>query len=133
MRDPEMPERRAAPRALVDLEVTLSRGHGGPVHGHTVDLSAGGTRVTTDRPLHVDELLAFEMSGDQAAVVAGQARVLRMQTDTVYALRFERLADEHAVRLRRLVDRSMSLASAHPAPTPPTERPRQDSNLQPPA
>ncbi|TMK40891.1 MAG: PilZ domain-containing protein [Actinobacteria bacterium] len=124
MRDLKMTERRAASRARVDLQVTLSRGQGRPVHGHTLDVSTGGSRVMTDRPLHVDELLAFELlaielSGEQAAVVAGQARVLRMQRDTVYALRFERLAEEDAIRLRGLLDASRSLASASSTPAPP--------------
>jgi c-di-GMP-binding flagellar brake protein YcgR len=106
MREPLRPERRAAPRAVVELEVTLSRGRGSPVHGHTVDLSTGGTRVRvmTDRPLHVDELLAFELSaGHDGLVVGARVRVLRMQTDTVYALRFENLTDDAAARLERLI------------------------------
>jgi hypothetical protein len=51
-------EQRSNPRAQLALALILKRHKGGPVAGRTIDVSPGGARVTTDRPLRVDELLA---------------------------------------------------------------------------
>jgi hypothetical protein len=96
--------RRAAPRVAVALELTLQRAHGAPVVCRTLDLCAGGARVIANRPLRVDEELDFELSlADGGACVCGRARVLREQA-TSYALRFERVRDDGAVRVADLVD-----------------------------
>ncbi len=83
------PERRRARRAAVEFAVTLSRSHGGPIRGHTLELGAGGTRVTVQRPLRVDELLRFDLSlGEPGPAVSCHARVLRQHGPLAYALRF---------------------------------------------
>ena len=99
--------RRAAPRAQVTLDVVLSRPTGSPVRARTVDVSAGGARVSTNRPLRVDEVLAFELTLDEGEPVAGQARVLREQA-TTYALRFERVRGEGAQRVADVVDAALA-------------------------
>jgi c-di-GMP-binding flagellar brake protein YcgR len=97
------PQRRAAARIEIELPVTFSRAarHGRPVRARTADLSTGGARVVADRPLKVDELLAFALECEDA-VVRGECRVLREHVGRTYAVRFERLdsADELA-RLTR--------------------------------
>ena len=96
-------ERRHAPRIRMELEVTLSRAKGGPVAARTLDISAGGMRAATRRPLRVDELLDVELVVDAgSAVVSGRVRVMREEALSVYGLRFERLAPEAADRLSRL-------------------------------
>lgn len=87
------PQRRATPRANLALDLMLLRARGNRVQGRTVDLGAGGMRVTTDRPLTIDEVLEFDIDlADRH--MGGRARVLRMQGHDQYALRFEDL-DEH--------------------------------------
>jgi hypothetical protein len=98
--------RRAAPRAPLALELTLSRAHGGPVKARTVDLCAGGCRVMASRPLRVDEELEFELVLAGGTHVLGRARVLREQA-TTYALRFERVRDEGAQQLADVVDAAL--------------------------
>ncbi len=87
------PQRRAGRRIAVEIDLTLSRGRGGPIHAHTVDLGERGMRVVCDRPLSVDEVLDFDLPlpAAGAAQVDGRARVLREQASNVYALRFERV------------------------------------------
>jgi hypothetical protein len=82
-------EMRRNPRAQLALALILKRHRGGPVSGRTLDVSLGGMRVTTDRPLSVDELLAFDLLLDGAGHVDGHCRVLRQQGLNSYALRFE--------------------------------------------
>lgn len=85
-------ERRVAPRTDLDAECVLRRSKGTPIPGRTVDVSDGGMRVCTDRPLGVDEVLTFDVD-IQERHVDGRARVLRQQGGAnVYALRFETLA-----------------------------------------
>jgi c-di-GMP-binding flagellar brake protein YcgR len=98
------PSRRAAPRAQLTLPVTLARLRGNPIASRTQDLSAGGMRVTTTRPLAVDEVLHFELPLDVGTRVEGQARVMREHPFQAYALRFERLSSGDAEMLSRLVD-----------------------------
>jgi c-di-GMP-binding flagellar brake protein YcgR len=96
-------ERRHAPRVRVELDVTLSRSKGGPVAARTLDISAGGMRAATRRPLRVDELLDVELALDDGApAVTGHARVMREEALSVYGLRFEHLAGTDAARLARL-------------------------------
>lgn len=82
-------DQRRSPRSQVALALILKRHRGGPVSGRTIDVGAGGARVATDRPLRVDELLAFDLVLDGDAHVDGQCRVLRQQGFNEYALRFE--------------------------------------------
>ena len=90
--------RRAAPRADVSLPVSLARPHGNPVTGRTVDLSTGGARITCDRPLRIDEVLAFDLCCDGDRHVCGHCRVLREHVGQTYAVRFEHLDDDAAAR-----------------------------------
>ena len=82
-------EQRRSPRAQVALALILTRHKGGPVSGRTIDVGEGGACVATDRPLRVDELLAFDLALDGEAHVDGHCRVLRQQGLNEYALRFE--------------------------------------------
>jgi hypothetical protein len=93
--------RRAAPRAVIELPVALVRPHGNAVPSRTVDVGPGGMRVRCDRPLHIDELLAFDLDCP-GAQVSGRARVLREHVGSTYALRFEWLGPDAMVALRRL-------------------------------
>ncbi len=98
------PSRRASPRAQLTLQVTLTRARGNPIASQTQDLSSGGMRVTTTRPLAVDEVLHFELPVDVGTRIEGDARVMREHPFQAYALRFERLSLEGAERLARLVE-----------------------------
>jgi hypothetical protein len=83
-------DHRHSPRVPLDCPLTLSRRRGGPVGGHTEDVGPGGARIVVDRPLGIDEELAFDLVlGD--VHVDGRARVVRQQSPTHYALRFESL------------------------------------------
>jgi hypothetical protein len=82
---------RRNPRAQLALALILKRQRGGPVSGHTLDVSSGGMRVLTDRPLSVDELLSFDLALDGMAHLDGHCRVLRQHGLNCYALRFEEL------------------------------------------
>jgi hypothetical protein len=84
--------------------VTLMRVKGSPIASHTQDLSSGGMRVTTTRPLAVDEVLDFELPLDLDTRVEGRARVMREHPFRAYALRFERLSLQGAETLARLVE-----------------------------
>lgn len=92
------PQRRASHRAKVYLPLTLARGdrHGAPVEARTIDLSTGGARVVSERPLKVDEVLRFDLDCTGGTHVCGQCRVLREHVGRTYAVRFERLDDEAA-------------------------------------
>ena len=93
--------RRAAPRAEIELPVTLVRRRGNPIPSRTVDLGPGGMRVCSDRPLGVDELLTFDLDC-AGARVGGRARVLREHVGRTYALRFEALPEQAREVLLRL-------------------------------
>ncbi|HEV2999234.1 MAG TPA: PilZ domain-containing protein [Solirubrobacteraceae bacterium] len=100
-----VPQRRGAPRVDVALPLTLARAqrHGKPVSARTIDLSVGGARVAADRPLHVDEVLHFDLHCRSGAHVCGECRVLREHVGRTYAVRFERLdGDDAAAELRRV-------------------------------
>ena len=97
--------RPSGPRAKVDLPVTLMRAHGNPVAGRTLDLGAGGMRLHVDRPLRVDERLAFDLEVDGAEHVEGNCRVLREQAANCYAVGFEHLRPAACDRLERIVRR----------------------------
>ena len=84
-------ERRSSTRQLLCVDCTLSRAKGGPIVGKTVDLSDGGMRVSTDRPLAIDEVLSFDFNFE-GGERHGVARVLRQTGYDTYALRFEQAA-----------------------------------------
>ena len=80
---------RRTPRAQLALALILTRHKGGAVSCRTIDVGTGGACVSSDRPLRVDELLAFDLELDDHAHVDGHCRVLRQQGLNEYALRFE--------------------------------------------
>jgi hypothetical protein len=91
-------DQRQSPRVPIDCPLTLVRRHGAAVGGHTLDIGPGGARVVVDRPLSIDEELEFDLVLDDVHV-DGRARVLRQQSPTRYALRFEGLGEEAWHRL----------------------------------
>jgi hypothetical protein len=95
--------RRRSPRAALDLPVTLARPKGTTIAGRSVDVGLAGMRVCADRPLAIDELLAFEVTLDGSSPLAGRARVLREHQHSIYALNFENLRPDAVDRLSRLV------------------------------
>ncbi|MGH2918948.1 MAG: PilZ domain-containing protein [Solirubrobacteraceae bacterium] len=95
-------ELRRSPRVEIALACTLRRTKGSPIAAQTVNLGSGGMLVSSVRPLAIDEQIDFDIA-DPASPLAGHARVLRQQRHDVYALRFERLAEEVADRLRALM------------------------------
>lgn len=83
-------EQRTSPRVAVALDLQLGRKVGTAVAAHTSDLSVGGARVVSDRPLRVDEELRFDLAlPARAEHLTGVARVLRQHRHDEYALRFE--------------------------------------------
>ena len=96
-------ERRRSPRAAIELECTLTRGKGGPIDAHTVDLGPAGMCVKCKRPLAEDELVAFTIPHQE---FLGRARVVREQGYHVYALRFEEIADAQRAALQALASAS---------------------------
>jgi hypothetical protein len=98
-------EQRASVRASVELEVHLARKVGRPVTVRTIDLGTGGARVTSVRPLRIDEQLHFDVDLPQGRPhLDGVARVLRQDRHDVYALRFEDVAPGTLAELRAFVD-----------------------------
>lgn len=98
-------EHREGPRAVVALPIQLGRRAGPPVSALTVDLGAGGVRVTSKRPLRVDEELSIDVELRPGRPhLDGIARVLRQDRHDVYALRFERLPPECVAELRSFLD-----------------------------
>jgi hypothetical protein len=102
-------QRRAAPRIETQLDVVLSRHHGNPVEARTVDLCATGMRVTARRPLHVDELLRFDLVLDPGLRVDGVARVVREHALNVYALRVESIGGGAAELLTRFIAAALAV------------------------
>ena len=96
-------DRRSSPRVDVEVGVELARPIGPPVAGRTVDLSVGGMRIQTARPLRVDEVLEFSLDLGDGRELRGDARVMRMHPCSRYALRFERLAPEAGAAVGDLV------------------------------
>jgi c-di-GMP-binding flagellar brake protein YcgR len=75
------------------LDLHLERKVRNAVAARTLDLSVGGARVVSDRPLRVDEELRFDprlRGGDEH--LRGTARVLRQHHHDTYGLRFEHVA-----------------------------------------
>ena len=95
-------ERRRTPRARVAVSCTLRRRRGSPINGRTLDLGPGGMSVSTARPLAQDEVVSFDLDLEGEPHVEGQARVLRQQDFSCYALRFEALSEPQRLRLQDL-------------------------------
>ena len=93
-------ERRRSWRTEISLECTLSRRTGKVVEARTLDLGPGGMRISTNRPLAVDEVLEFELP--ERARINGRARVLREHGYRIYGLRFEKLGEEARAELSAL-------------------------------
>jgi hypothetical protein len=53
--------RRRFPRVPVNLPISVEDGSAGTAHGHTVDLSASGGRVTTDQRLVEGDVVVIEL------------------------------------------------------------------------
>src|SRR3954466_434279 len=87
-----MDDRRHAPRAAIALPCTLRRRAGSAINAQTVDLGPDGMRVTSPRPLALDEVLRFDLPLEDAPL-DGRARVLRQEGLKHYALRFEGLVE----------------------------------------
>jgi hypothetical protein len=86
----ESPERRTCPRISVSLDLTLERARGSEIQASTIDLAERGARITTKRPLRVDEVLTFHLGlAPPERRLNGRARVLREHANHVYAVRFE--------------------------------------------
>src|SRR3954447_3399019 len=102
-------QRRGAPRVPIELDVTLSRHHGNAVVARTVDLCATGMRVASQRPLHVDELMRFELALAPALQVAGVARVVRGHALKTYALRVESINEASARRFAQFMAAALAV------------------------
>lgn len=88
------------PRVDIRRELQLVRKTGNAVVSRTLDLGPGGARVTSLRPLRVDEELRFDLElSDGAPPVGGRARVVRQHEHDVYGLRFEQLTPSDRERL----------------------------------
>jgi hypothetical protein len=93
-------ERRRSWRTELSLACHLHRRTGKMIEARTVDIGPGGMRVSTNRPLSVDEVLEFELV--DRGRINGRARVLREQAYRIYALRFEKLGDEARAEIAEL-------------------------------
>jgi hypothetical protein len=96
-----MDERRRLPRTDIALPCTLSRRSGTAINAETINLGPGGMRISSPRPLALDEVLSFDLPL-QDSRVDGRARVLRQEGVRAYALRFEGLAEPAREQLLRL-------------------------------
>jgi c-di-GMP-binding flagellar brake protein YcgR len=91
-------QRRTTPRIQITLDLMLLREKGRGINARTLDLGPGGMKVSSERPLAIDEVVRFDLSSPGGEHIDGRARVLRMQGPNQYALRFEEL-DEHEKQL----------------------------------
>jgi hypothetical protein len=100
---PGAPTRPLAPaRRPVALACTLSRPAGSPIAARTIDLGPTGMRLMTERPLAVDETLAFDLPGGEL-LISGHARVICQERPDVYVLRFSSLVEPAAEHLQQVV------------------------------
>ena len=110
-------ERRNTSRRVVALDCSLSRAKGGTIPCRTIDLSDGGMRISTARPLTIDEVLSFDLVlGEQE--MHGNCRVLRQTAHDSYAvaLRADRLSRRrYASTLMVLNDGSLAPCRRAPA------------------
>jgi hypothetical protein len=86
----------------VDIPCTLQRGAGSPINAATIELRETGMRLTSTRPLAIDEMLSFDMPVHDAHI-CGRARVICQERPDVYALRFDRLSQPMARCLHEVV------------------------------
>ena len=87
---------------LVDMPCTLQRGAGSPIPAATIELRETGMRLTTRRPLAVDETVSFDLPVHDAHI-CGRARVICQERPDVYALRFDRLSQPMAQCLHEVI------------------------------
>lgn len=90
-----------APKAPVAISCTLRRTIGSPIRCETLEIGPRGMVVRSQRPMTLDEIVAFELP-DLGIRVGGRARVLRIERVNVYALRFEGLPEPMFRRLHAL-------------------------------
>lgn len=90
-----------APKARVAIDCTLRRTIGSPIRCETLEIGPRGMLVRSQRPMTLDEIVAFELP-DLGIRVGGRARVLRIERVNVYALRFEGLPEPMLRRLHAL-------------------------------
>jgi len=90
-----------APQAHVALPCILRRRNGAPIPAQTCDIGPRGVRITSPRPLALDETVGFDLPGLDMRI-NGIARVLRQERLHVYALRFEGLPEPMTRRLHAL-------------------------------
>ncbi len=103
-RRPDRLERRE-----MSLSCILRRSAGTPIAARTLDVGPTGMRVVTERPLAVDETVAFELPcGDVS--IRGESRVVCQERPDVYALRFARLAQPMARCLHDVVSAQAPVA-----------------------
>ena len=86
----------------LDMPCTLQRGAGSPIAAATIELRRTGMRLTSTRPLAVDETVAFDLPVRDAHI-CGLARVVCQERPDVYALRFDRLSQPMARCLQEVV------------------------------
>jgi len=84
------------------MPCTLCRSAGSPITSRVLDLKISGMRIDSQRPLSVDESLAFNVEHD-GDCIQGRVRVVCQERPTIYALRFERLPEPDARLLKSLV------------------------------
>jgi c-di-GMP-binding flagellar brake protein YcgR len=102
---PPQSDRRDTPRVAIELPVTLTRIHGRPVRGQTLDLSTSGVRVSTWRPLRVDETLELRIRlGREGPALHARVRVLREHASSTFALRFEDLPPDGDIEIQRFLE-----------------------------
>jgi hypothetical protein len=110
MAEPLAAEQRAHPRVSVALDVHLGRRRGNEVVARTCDLCEAGAMVVSDRPLRIDEELAFDLQlGAGGRHLTGTARVLRQHSTDMYALRFEQVAEAGRGELGAFVRESLHI------------------------
>ncbi len=90
-----------APKARLAISCTLRRSVGSPIGGETLEIGPRGMLVRSQRPMTLDETVAFDLP-DLGIRVGGRARVLRIERANVYALRFESLPEPMVRRLHVL-------------------------------
>ena len=84
------------------MPCTLCRSAGSPITSRVLDLKISGMRVDSQRPLSIDEWLAFSVEHD-GDCIRGRVRVVCQERPTIYGLRFERLPEPEARMLQSLV------------------------------
>jgi uncharacterized protein YbjT (DUF2867 family) len=78
------------------------------ITARTRDLGPDGMHAVTARPLTVDEVVTFEIRLGGALSASGRARVLRHESHSGYALRFEGLPEGVRQRLADLAERGVA-------------------------